>query len=551
MVQCSVEEAEELRLGLAGLTSYTETMSVYGTEDVFIDGDDTPWSKAFLTAAYTSRGLKARCTSGAGSEVLMAFHEKKSMMYLEARCLCIQRGMGVQGTQNGVIDGAPIAASVPGGVREMLAENVLAALLDLECATGNDTRHSNSEIRIGARVLPNLIAGTDFICSGFGSIADYDNSFASSSFNAGEFEDFLALQRDFLVDGGLSHVPEDEVMAVRSRAIDAMTAVLDELGLATVGAEQKETVLYAHGSADTRTYPLGEVARINQAMVDRNITLADIIRALANRGFDTEAENLMVMARQRVAGDYLQTAAIIRDGKVISAVNHPNDYQGPQTGYQLDDKRRAAVSRMRGDLKRADVLAMEDRIADDEHRAYRLIGRGVARPGNDPAEVVIAISPGFGVELHKTTGGCRHSDVLRAIIDGIAEGGGKARVVKMHHTADTSFIGLTGAKLAGSGIAIGIQGKGTTVIHKASLAPHTNLELFPQAPLITLQHYRAIGENAAAFARGDIPEPVVIPHYSGALSAKFHVRTALLYHIEAELADPDGKPEEIGVDFIA
>ena len=550
LVQCSIEEAEELRLGLAGLTSYTETMSVYGTEDVFIDGDDTPWSKAFLTAAYTSRGLKARCTSGAGSEVLMAFHEKKSMMYLEARCLCLQRAMGVQGTQNGGIDGAPIAASVPGGVREMLAENVLASLLDLECASGNDTRHSNSEIRVGARVLPNLMAGTDFICSGFGSIPDYDNSFAASSFNAAEFEDFLALQRDFLIDGGLSHVPEDEVMAVRERAIDAMAAVLDELGLATVRPEQKESVLYAHGSADTTTFTLGEVARINELMAANNVTLADVVTALARRGFDKEAENLMAMARQRVAGDYLQTSAIVRDGKVISAVNHPNTYSGPRTGYVLDDERRAALSRMRGEVRRADVLALEDRIADEERRVYRLTGRGSALPGNDASEVVVAISPGFGAELHKTTGGCRHSDVLRALVDGIREGGGKARIVRVRHTADTSFVGLTGARLAGSGIAIGIQGKGTTVIHRRDLAPHTNLELFPQAPLIALEHYRGIGRNAAAFARGQTPEPVVIPHYAGALNAKFHVRTALLYHIEAELAEPEAEPEEVDLAFL-
>src|SRR6185436_12069469 len=49
LIQCSLEEAEELRIGLAGFTSYTETMSVYGTEGAFLDGDDTPWSKAFLT----------------------------------------------------------------------------------------------------------------------------------------------------------------------------------------------------------------------------------------------------------------------------------------------------------------------------------------------------------------------------------------------------------------------------------------------------------------------------------------------------------------------
>ena len=166
LFQCSSEEAEELRIGMAGFTSYAETVSVYGTEKSFIDGDDTPWSKAFLAAAYASRGIKMRCTSGAGSELLMGFHEKKSLLYLEARCLCLQRAMGVQGTQNGGIDGAPITCTVPGGMRELMAENLIAVWLDLECASGNDARATESEIRVGAKILPFLIAGSDLICSG-------------------------------------------------------------------------------------------------------------------------------------------------------------------------------------------------------------------------------------------------------------------------------------------------------------------------------------------------------------------------------------------------
>ena len=140
LFQCASEEAEELQIGLAGFTSYAETVSVYGTERAFTDGDDTPWSKGFLAAAYASRGIKMRCTSGAASELLMGFHESKSLLYLEARCLCLQRAMGVQGTQNGGIDGAPLASSMPGGVRELMAENLIAVWLDLECATGNDAR---------------------------------------------------------------------------------------------------------------------------------------------------------------------------------------------------------------------------------------------------------------------------------------------------------------------------------------------------------------------------------------------------------------------------
>src|SRR5258705_13129263 len=51
MAQCSIAEALELRLGLRGLTSYAATISAYGTEQVFIDADDTPFSKAILTSA--------------------------------------------------------------------------------------------------------------------------------------------------------------------------------------------------------------------------------------------------------------------------------------------------------------------------------------------------------------------------------------------------------------------------------------------------------------------------------------------------------------------
>ncbi|HVJ77253.1 MAG TPA: propanediol/glycerol family dehydratase large subunit, partial [Hyphomicrobium sp.] len=232
LFQCSSEEAEELKIGMAGFTSYAETVSVYGTEKSFIDGDDTPWSKAFLAAAYASRGIKMRCTSGAGSELLMGFHDRKSLLYLEARCLCLQRAMGVQGTQNGGIDGAPVTCTVPGGMRELMAENLIAVWLDLECASGNDARATESEIRVGAKILPYLIAGSDLICSGFGSILKYDNSFNASLLNGEELEDYLVLQRDFEADGGLTPVSETRVMDLRTRAVDAISAVLEELELA-------------------------------------------------------------------------------------------------------------------------------------------------------------------------------------------------------------------------------------------------------------------------------------------------------------------------------
>jgi len=181
LVQCSVEEAMELEMGMRGLVSYAETVSLYGTESVFVDGDDTPWSKAFLTSAYASRGIKMRVSSGAGAEVLMAGAERCSMLYLESRCVALARAMGAQGVQNGGIDGASVAAAVPSGVRELMCENVMVMARNLESCSGSDALMSESDVRRTARTLPILLAGSDFICSGFGSIQRHDNMFGPAA----------------------------------------------------------------------------------------------------------------------------------------------------------------------------------------------------------------------------------------------------------------------------------------------------------------------------------------------------------------------------------
>lgn len=133
---------------------------------------------------------------------------------------------------------------------------------------------------------------------------------------------------------------------------------------------------------------------------------------------------------------------------------------------------------------------------------------------------------------------------------GVQEGGGTARVVRAWHTADTSFLGLTAARLSGSGIGIGIQAKGTAVIHTADDYPHMNLELFSQAPITTLEHYRGMGRNAALYARGERPEPISIPYQGEALGARFHVQTSLIYAIETGLLEADRDPEELRVTFL-
>ncbi len=340
LTQCAVEEAVELQLGMRGLTTYAETISVYGTEHVFIDGDDTPFSKAFLASAYASRGLKMRFTSGTGSEVLMGNAEKKSMLYLETRCLMMTKGAGVQGIQNGSVSCVGITASVPSGIRAILAENLIAAILDLEVASSNDQTFSHSDIRRTARMLMQMLPGTDFIFSGYSGTPNLDNMFAGSNFDAEDFDDYNVLQRDLKVDGGLRSVTEEEVVAVRSKAAKAMQAIFKHLSLPQVTDDEVEAITYAHSSQDVPDRDVVKDLQAVDEMMKRQVNGVDVIKALYKSGFTDAAESLLSMFKQRMTGDYLQTAAILDEAfGVHSAVNDKNNYLGPGTGYTPSPER--------------------------------------------------------------------------------------------------------------------------------------------------------------------------------------------------------------------
>jgi propanediol dehydratase large subunit len=340
ITQCAVEEALELTMGMRGLTAYAETVSVYGTDQVFVDGDDTPWSKAFLASAYASRGVKMRYTSGTGSEVQMGYAEGKSMLYLEIRCVMIAKGAGVQGLQNGSISVIGVPGAVPAGVRAVLAENVATVLMDLEVASGNDQTFTHSPIRNTARMLMQFLPGTDLIFSGYSSVPNYDNMFAGSTHDCDDYDDMLILQRDLQVESGLRPVREDEIVAIRNKAALAIQAVFDEIGLPGITDEEVDAATYAHGSKDMPDRNVPEDLRAIGEFMQRGGTGLDIVQALYKRGFKDVAAAVLGMLKQKVSGDYLQTSAIFDDNfEVLSAVNDPNDYQGPGSGYRLEGKR--------------------------------------------------------------------------------------------------------------------------------------------------------------------------------------------------------------------
>ena len=592
LTQCSVEEALELDLGLRGLTTYAETVSLYGTEKVFIDGDDTPWSKAFLCSAYASRGLKMRVTSGGGAEALMGAAEGRSMFSLESRCVALARAMGAQGVQNGGIDGASVVGCVPDGMRELLAENLLVMLRDLESCSGNDALVSESDMRRTAHTVPLFLAGSDFLFSGFGSIQRYDNMFGPSNFNAEDLDDYLVIQRDWGVDGALRPVTEGRMREVRERAAKACLAVYRELGLVAGPAgpapssppigftdDHVAEVVVAEGSKDVTPPDPQAILAASDAIMAREIGILDVVRALWETGYEEEAGHVLAMGRARVAGDYLQTAAIFdEEMSCLSKVTDPNDYQGPGTGYEVAPARREEIAAIRQQRSRADLLARHAVGAQEvaviggakygarngagdgakdgttsanertPHAAFRLVERGPSRTGHDAREVCIGVSPALATKLWFTMSGLPVGEALAQIVAGLEAEECTARIVRVPSAVDLGVIGLTAAELAGSGVGVGLQAKGTALIHRKGSPPLACLELLSIAPLLTAELYRELGVNAGRHAKGLRPAPVRNPYTEQAIEARYHAEVVSLVAIERGESVPGAPPVDLEVE---
>ncbi len=544
LVQCSVEEALELEMGMRGLVSYAETVSLYGTEQIFIDGDDTPWSKAFLTSAYASRGIKMRVTSGGGAEALMGGAERCSMFYLESRCVALARAVGAQGVQNGGIDSASVAGSVPGGVRSMMAENLMVMLRNLEACTGNDALMSESEVRRTSRTHPIFIAGSDFICSGFGSIQRYDNMFGPSQWNAEDIDDYLCMQRDWGVDGGLRTADAGQIANLRERAVAAVRDVYAILGLGDFTQQWQEQAVDAAGSKDVPAADLMLPLSASRLIRDSGITMLDVVRALDEAGYEIEAERLLAMLRARVDGDYLHTAAIFtEDMQVLSLITDPNDYTGPGTGYYPTPARQEQINHIRQARSVTDFADEQQRFSSSIQDS--LAELGLAQRSDDPRDVVIGVSPATARAIWRTLSGLSIYEALDELIAGLTEEGCTARIVRFNNTVDLGLIGLQAAKMAGSGIGIGLQAKGTALIHRRDLTPLANLELYSVAPSLDRMAYRQLGLNAGRHAKGATPEPQRNPYSDEAIEARYHTTVVALVSIERDHCDPDSEPIEL------
>ena len=179
-----------------------------------------------------------------------------------------------------------------------------------------------------------------------------------------------------------------------------------------------------------------------------------------------------------------------------------------------------------------------------ERATLTLTEVGPAKRASRPDEVVVAVSPAFGDLFTKTIVDVPHAEVIRQVLAGIEEQGVAARVVKVWDTADLAAVAHTGARLSGSGISIGVLSRGTAMIHQRELARLSNLELFPQSPLLDAPVFRRIGSNAAQYAKGESPAPVPTRNDQMA-RPRWQAKAALLHLKEFDCIVADRRPVEV------
>ena len=195
--------------------------------------------------------------------------------------------------------------------------------------------------------MPFLVAGSDLICSGFGldpEVRQLLQSLAPERRGARGLPRPPARLRGRRRPDPDRRGPGDG--APRPRARRASPPCSRSSASPARPPAMRASVAAASGSNDTESFTAGR-RHPHQRGDPRPRHHGHRRRSARSptRGFREEAENLLSLVRLRLSGDYLQTSALIRDGRVLSAVNDPNDYAGPR--HRLPGRARSA----RGDRR--------------------------------------------------------------------------------------------------------------------------------------------------------------------------------------------------------
>ena len=332
--------------------------------------------------------------------------------------------------------------------------------------------------------------------------------------------------------------------------------MLEELGLGSAdrgdeGERRRRLGLERHRELHRRA----RSAASREAIQARGITVLDVIRALdAARLPRGGGEPALRSCKLRLSGDYLQTSALVRDGRVLS--RGQRSQRLCRARHRLPrraEARRAGDQRASATCSTSERCCARRRCSRRSRRGasrYRGIGRGGGRQrparGGDRR-----LARPSGSKLFRTLAGHPASPNAQGAGRGHPRAAAACRAsCGMRHTADTSFLGLSAARLSGSGVGIGIQAKGTAVIHQADRLPHHNLELFSNAPITTpralpppRRQRRRLRPRRGAGAGGGADRA------ARRWARAIHAEVALIYAIETALTVDGAAPEEIAVDL--
>lgn len=544
LTQCSMEEALEVKMGMRGITSYAETISLYGTEKTMDDGGDTVWSKGFLASVYASRGIKMRCTSGTGSEVLMGGADKKSLLYLELLCVYMAKACGVQGIQNGSISCIGITSAVPKGFLVMALENLAVSLLDMEVASGNDQTFTHSDMRRTAKLLMQMLPGTDFITSGYSAMPNLDDVFAGSNTDCDDYDDWYMIQRDMKVDGGIHPITEQEAINARNRAAKALQAVFQELNFPPITDEEIEAAVYAYSNEEMPKRNRARDMEAATAFLEEGKSAMDVARALSNSGFDDIANNILDMQKERIGGDYLQVSSIFdEDNHVLSGLNNPNKYDGPGTGYQIAEDRWRKLSNKESAIDPENILGIQREITG-YHGLYKC--RPCGKPEEGEADIIIGISPGF-CDLKLGADVCKsHLKVMKSIIAGVESRGLTCQIVKVYSTADLAEIAKMTAEYSRYKVSIALQINSRVYIHDGRKEQEESVRGYYNMVMSSPETYQQLGMAAADCVQEKALKNIEIPR-RGAIT-EYQLKMMKVSNDESQFVKKYKDTERIRID---
>ena len=415
----------------------------------------------------------------------------------------------------------------------------MASLRGLECVPANDTRASAAAGRRAARYLPGMLAETDWAIGGFSYVRAAPDG-ATANLTLDDLAELVLVQRDWGIDAGLRSTDPEQITALRLRAASACAAVYSWLGLADF--DDDHVLAAATGAGGPEELAL-TVLSASRTIGQQAITGLDVASVLDEFGFDAEAETLLALIRARLGGGQLQPAAYFDETLACrSQISEPNDYTGPGTGPARPCPRREELTTVPGQLSIADVRAAQDR--ESIPGVIDVLGPAAAL--DDPRDVVVAVSPAFGRGIWATLSGLSVIDVLDEVLSGLEEEGCSGRVVRVTASADLGRISAAGAALAGSGVAVGLEGQGGVVIVRRSAVGPTRLDEISSGTAISARSYRQVGVCAARHAKAALPPPLRSRHQDPALAGS-QMRAVSYAALESEQRVPGARPEHLEV----